>query len=128
MKMHYAGGLRIEKNGRLKIMLEGWASCATGDRAYKIRDEGNQTIDEDEVTCGRCIKNMRAAGILPSPKITVCANCLRASCWQGIFYCDEYKTASTIEKTLEELESLKLEHPSYWKTETQSNTQKEVRP
>jgi len=46
--------------------------------------------------------------------VTVCDHCLQASCWQGIFYCDEYQTAGTVEKTIEELRALNLEHPSYW--------------
>lgn len=32
--------------------------------------------------------------------ITVCDKCLCASCWNGIFYCDDYKNAGTIEKTM----------------------------
>lgn len=47
--------------------------------------------------------------------ITVCSYCLRASCWLGYFYCDEYKTAGTIEKPTSELKELKLESPDYWK-------------
>ncbi len=47
--------------------------------------------------------------------VTVCDQCLQASCWQGIFYCYDYKTAGTVEKTLDELKALDLEHPSYWK-------------
>ena len=50
-------------------------------------------------------------------KITVCSKCLCASCWQGIFYCDEYKTAGTVEKTVEELTKLNLENSDYWKDE-----------
>lgn len=46
--------------------------------------------------------------------ITVCDNCLMACCWQGIFYCHNYKTAGTVEKTRAELEKLGREHPSYW--------------
>lgn len=46
--------------------------------------------------------------------VTVCASCLRASCWQGIFYCDEYKTADIVEKPVSELKKLAREHPSYW--------------
>lgn len=46
--------------------------------------------------------------------ITVCSACLCASCWQGEFYCDEYKTAGTVEKTIEELTALHREHPEYW--------------
>jgi hypothetical protein len=49
--------------------------------------------------------------------ITVCSACLQASCWQGKFYCDNYQTAGTKEMTIAELRKLKLEHPSYWKTE-----------
>lgn len=50
-----------------------------------------------------------------SNTITVCDNCLRASCWLGLFYCEKHSTAGTIEKTLDELVKLDLEHPSYWK-------------
>jgi hypothetical protein len=48
--------------------------------------------------------------------ITVCSECLQASCWQGEFYCDSAKTAGTVEKTRAELEALALEHPDYWST------------
>ena len=46
--------------------------------------------------------------------ITICAECLRACCWQGEFYCDEARTAETTEKTIPELRELDLEHPDYW--------------
>lgn len=29
--------------------------------------------------------------------VTVCSSCLRESCWQGIFYCEQYRTAGTVE-------------------------------
>lgn len=48
--------------------------------------------------------------------ITVCSHCLKASCWQGVFYCDEYKSAGTIEKPISELKSLNLESSDYWKS------------
>lgn len=35
--------------------------------------------------------------------ITVCDACLCASCWQGQFYCEEYKTAGTTERTVRQL-------------------------
>ena len=47
-------------------------------------------------------------------KVTVCSNCLRATCWQGMFMCDESRYASTIEKDVQELAELNLEHPSYY--------------
>lgn len=47
--------------------------------------------------------------------ITVCSECLRASCWQGEFMCDKARTAGTVEKTREQLAQLNREHPSYWR-------------
>jgi len=52
-------------------------------------------------------------------KITVCDKCLMASCWQGLFMCDDSKFAGTVEKTIDELKELNLEHSSYWKTDRQ---------
>lgn len=46
--------------------------------------------------------------------VTVCNKCLRASCWLGKFYCEEYLTAGVVEKTKDELAKLDLEHPHYW--------------
>jgi acyl-coenzyme A thioesterase PaaI-like protein len=46
--------------------------------------------------------------------ITVCDACLQASCWQGIFYCQEFKTAGTIDLSVNRLRKLKREHPCYW--------------
>lgn len=48
--------------------------------------------------------------------VTVCDRCLRASCWQGVFYCGNAQDAGTVEKTVQELMELGLEHPSYWET------------
>lgn len=46
--------------------------------------------------------------------VTVCNKCLMATCWQGIYMCDEAKSAGTVEKTISELKKLDREHPSYW--------------
>ena len=46
--------------------------------------------------------------------VTVCDECLRASCWQGRFYCERYKSAGTMKMPRARLEKLALEHPSYW--------------
>ena len=46
--------------------------------------------------------------------VTVCSECLQASCWQGIFMCENAINAGTVQKTKEELKQLNLEHPSYW--------------
>ena len=47
-------------------------------------------------------------------KVTVCSSCLRASCWQGEFRCDDYLNAGTVQKSVEELKELNLEDSSYW--------------
>jgi hypothetical protein len=48
-------------------------------------------------------------------KVTVCAACLCASCWQGELYCDQAKTAGTVEKTIRELFQGNLREDSgYW--------------
>lgn len=47
--------------------------------------------------------------------VTVCDNCLRASCWpMGQFMCDNAYTAGSTTRTVAELRKLALEHPSYW--------------
>ena len=52
-------------------------------------------------------------------KITVCDNCLQASCWQGVFMCQESQTAGTVQKTRLELAVLELESPEWWLTDKQ---------
>ena len=47
--------------------------------------------------------------------ITVCDSCLRASCWQRDWTCNNYLTAGSVEKSAEELKKLSLENPDYWK-------------
>ncbi len=49
-----------------------------------------------------------------SRKITVCSSCLRASCFQGEFYCEDYRVAGTVEKNIYQLEELNLEDKHYW--------------
>ena len=46
--------------------------------------------------------------------VLVCDNCLQASCWQGMFMCEESRYAGTVEKTIDELKILALEHPCWW--------------
>lgn len=46
--------------------------------------------------------------------ITVCAACSRATCWQGEFYCEDYRTAGTKEITIAEARRLNRENPTYW--------------
>lgn len=46
--------------------------------------------------------------------VTVCSECLKASCWQGHFMCDASRGAGTVDKPISELRTLRLEHPDYW--------------
>lgn len=47
-------------------------------------------------------------------KITVCAKCLIACCWQGILLCEESRGASATEMPVSKLRMLAYENPSYW--------------
>ena len=49
--------------------------------------------------------------------VTVCAACLRASCWHGIFYCDHAVGAGTRRMSVRQLNALCREHPSYYSAE-----------
>jgi len=49
-------------------------------------------------------------------RITVCAECLRASCFQAAFPCEAWRTATTKQMRREDLRELDLEAPSYWDT------------
>jgi hypothetical protein len=55
------------------------------------------------------------ANLKPEDKVTVCDACLQASCWQGIFMCDEARDAGIVVKTVAELRELKLENEDYWR-------------
>jgi hypothetical protein len=48
-------------------------------------------------------------------EVVVCDHCLQASCWQGIFMCDQAREAGLTTRTVGELRALNLEDPSYWK-------------
>ena len=46
--------------------------------------------------------------------VTVCAECLRASCWQAVFQCEAWRTASTKQMRVAELRALALESSHHW--------------
>lgn len=46
--------------------------------------------------------------------VTVCSECLCASCWHGEFYCSDYRTSRPVERKASELAALRLEHPSHY--------------
>lgn len=47
-------------------------------------------------------------------KVTVCAVCLTAACWQGVFMCDDSRNAGTVDLLVYQLRELDREHPSNW--------------
>lgn len=47
-------------------------------------------------------------------KVTVCDRCLQASCWHGIFMCQDAQSAGTREATVAQLALLRREAPDYW--------------
>ena len=55
-----------------------------------------------------------AKHLKPDWVITVCANCGRASCWQGAFYCDEAKTADIKQITVRTARAMGKENPTWW--------------
>lgn len=56
----------------------------------------------------------------PMRLVTVCSKCMRASCWAGMFMCDEAQNAGTVERPVAELRQLGLEHPKWWVREVAS--------
>lgn len=51
----------------------------------------------------------------PEPLRTlVCDKCLKASCWHGEFFCDDYQTAGLLRASEAQLRLLGREHPSYF--------------
>lgn len=50
-------------------------------------------------------------------RVTVCAECLKASCWHGVFMCDLSFRADITTRTVRELDALGYEDPSHYSTE-----------
>lgn len=49
--------------------------------------------------------------------VTVCSECLRATCWQGMFMCDKAYGAGTFDLDVEYLKVRALENPCYWEND-----------
>lgn len=50
-------------------------------------------------------------------RIMVCDHCLRASCWHGDEYCQNYRHAGVVMRSESELRSLEREHPDNYSRE-----------
>ena len=67
--------------------------------------------DRVEIPTGRAVKAKVRA-------VIVCSECLRVSCFQGAFFCEDARGAGTTERTVDELRALGREHPNYWGDES----------
>jgi hypothetical protein len=64
----------------------------------------------------RSDENTKAASV-GDYMVTVCAECLTASCWHGDFYCSRYRSANLTERRASELAALGREHRDYFSPE-----------
>lgn len=46
--------------------------------------------------------------------VTVCAECLCASCWQGVFLCQKSRDANIVSLPIKALRAMGREHEEYW--------------
>ncbi len=59
--IHYGGDLRVVRGKRVTLILAGWAACCSGDKARRIRERNQHTINREAVTCKRCLALMKKA-------------------------------------------------------------------
>ncbi len=78
-------------------------------------NEVEQCVYDTERLCD-CWVRLSNGKICPlgTDLVTVCEKCKRASCWQGEFMCDDGKSASTVERTRDELTAYDLEACDWW--------------
>ena len=48
-------------------------------------------------------------------EVTVCSACGTTACWQGVFYCQEYRTANVRQVPIRQLRRTMLESENYWR-------------
>lgn len=93
--------------GNLVKLIEHWGSLEDGIPEFIYSD---YTKAKENVIMAMGYNE----AISDSKKITVCDKCLMASCYKGIFMCDESRSAGTVEKTVKKLKELMLENSCYW--------------
>lgn len=101
---------------QLDAMTRKYERLAAAAKNYVATGSGASAIYEAMEDEGAELKASAApAESILDRKVTVCSACLCACCIQGSFYCDDYKTAGTVEKTIRELWSGNLRESSeYW--------------
>ena len=83
-RVHYAGGIRTKRTE----MLMGWPCCCSGERAVRIRAEGNQTLVGENVTCAAC-KRVMARAIGRPMHVWKDGRCLRCDAGAGAPFLDQ---------------------------------------
>ena len=116
-------------DGQLALLAAAYALSGSGDLsnaylvAHQIRDDflfKPKDPIRDLTRAGALIlaeleRRLRAISKEEDTRlVTVCSACLRATCWQGEFYCEKYKEAGTKELPIAKLRKLNLENPSWW--------------
>jgi hypothetical protein len=56
----------------------------------------------------------KAVALSDDDLIRVCAACFCASCWQGEFYCNSWRSAGVLDLSVATLRALDREHENYW--------------
>lgn len=85
------------------------------ERGPSIDSKYTTLVSDEEGRKRRTHLAVIECGLSLDSKITVCAECIEASCWLGEFMCEGSRNAGVIQKTVEELIRETGEHPSYWK-------------
>ena len=66
--IHWSGGIKIISKKGLEIRERLWPACCSGAPAFRIRYHGKMTrTDPKQVTCKRCQRLLRKAGLLEKP-------------------------------------------------------------
>lgn len=64
--------------------------------------------------------------VKPTDLIAVCDKCLCASCWAGIYMCEESRGAGVIKVAVAELRKLKRESPNWWRDQLKANRMADI--
>lgn len=81
-------------------------------------------VKEDRLICAECLTEQMGT----DPLVTVCSECLRASCWLGHLMCELAHHAGTVERHASELRKLGYESDIYWELDPLDGAHKSDAP
>lgn len=111
--------LTAERDSALARVAEALSTIGWRERSIEKLEEERARLSDENAALRKDKERVRQGLCMPwwQTKITVCDKCFQATCWQGVFMCDESQNAGTAEKTIAELIALKTgEHPDHWTT------------